>query len=62
MVHRQMTNYIKLIKEKYPHHFKNKKVLECGSLDIHGNNRIYFQDCDYLGIDLGEGKNSRRDM
>jgi len=23
----------------------------------YGNNRIYFQDCDYLGIDLGEGKN-----
>jgi len=30
--------------------------LEVGSLDINGSVRIVFERCDYLGVDLGEGK------
>jgi SAM-dependent methyltransferase len=26
-------------------------------LDINGNNRYLFEDCHYLGVDLGEGEN-----
>ena len=37
--------------------FKNKKVLDCGSLDINGNNRHMFTNCEYIGIDVGSGKN-----
>ena len=37
--------------------FINKKVLDCGSLDINGNNRHMFTDCEYIGIDVGTGKN-----
>jgi SAM-dependent methyltransferase len=32
-------------------------VLDIGSLDINGNNRYLFEQCDYTGIDIGEGPN-----
>jgi SAM-dependent methyltransferase len=35
--------------------FKNKKVLDIGSLNINGSCRDYFTDCDYTGVDLSEG-------
>ena len=35
---------------------ENRKVLEVGSLDINGTVRIFFDNCDYTGLDLGEGK------
>jgi SAM-dependent methyltransferase len=31
--------------------------LDCGSLDINGSNRYLFENCEYIGIDIGEGKN-----
>lgn len=37
--------------------YKNKSVLDVGSIDINGNNRYLFEDCDYTGLDIGEGKN-----
>ena len=57
MAHLQQQNFCLSIKNKYPIFFKNKKVLDCGSLDINGNNRYLFTDCEYLGIDVGMGKN-----
>jgi SAM-dependent methyltransferase len=39
----------------YPQYFANAKVLEVGSHDINGSNRILFQSCDYTGIDIAEG-------
>lgn len=32
-------------------------VLDCGSLDINGNNKVYFSGAFYIGLDLGPGKN-----
>jgi SAM-dependent methyltransferase len=47
--------YVSSIKSNYPDYFKNKKVLEVGSLDINGSVRIFFDECEYTGIDVGEG-------
>lgn len=41
----------------YPDYFKGKAVLDVGSLDINGNNKVLFDDCDYTGIDLSPGPN-----
>lgn len=43
----------------FPHYepFNKAKVLDCGSLDINGNNRFLFLDCDYTGIDIQKGRN-----
>jgi autotransporter strand-loop-strand O-heptosyltransferase len=57
MAHKEQRDFCLRVKEKLPHFFKNKKVLDIGSLDINGSNRDLFEDCNYLGLDVGEGKN-----
>lgn len=42
---------------RYARFFRDQRVLDVGSLDINGNNRYLFRDCDYTGIDLGAGPN-----
>jgi SAM-dependent methyltransferase len=56
MAHQQQFDYIKKLKLKYPTYFSSKKVLEVGSLNINGSIRPLFTECDYLGIDVGPGK------
>jgi hypothetical protein len=38
-------------------YFIDKCVLDVGSLDINGNNRYLFDNCEYTGLDIGEGPN-----
>jgi hypothetical protein len=57
MAHQAQIDYINSVKDNHPKFFKNKSVLDVGSMDINGNNTIHFTDCDYLGLDIGEGKN-----
>jgi len=57
MAHKEQRDFCFRVKEKFPEYFKNKKVLDIGSLDINGSNKDLFEDCNYLGIDVGEGKN-----
>lgn len=57
MAHKEQRDFCLRVKEKHPDYFRNKKVLDIGSLDINGSNRDLFENCNYLGIDVGEGKN-----
>jgi SAM-dependent methyltransferase len=57
MAHKEQIEYCKKIKNKLPNFFKNTNVLDIGSLDINGSNRYLFEDCRYVGIDVGSGKN-----
>lgn len=57
MAHKEQKAFCETVKSKYPTYFKDKKVLDIGSLDINGSNRYLFENCKYIGIDLGEGKN-----
>lgn len=58
MAHKAQFDYCnKVAKELFPNMFIGKKVLDCGSLDINGNNHHMFTNCDYTGIDVGPGKN-----
>lgn len=54
-MHTEVMDFIAKIKAEHPHFFKNKIVLEVGSLDLNGSPRQFFDDCLYTGIDLGEG-------
>ena len=56
MAHQQQFNFVSRCQQRYPNAFFKAKVLEVGSLDINGSVRQFFTDCDYLGIDVGEGK------
>lgn len=57
MAHEEQKNYCIKIKQQFPHFFKGNNVLDVGSLDINGNNRFLFENCSYLGIDVGDGLN-----
>jgi autotransporter strand-loop-strand O-heptosyltransferase len=57
MAHKQQRDFCIKVKERYTESFKNKKVLDIGSLDINGSNRFLFEDCEYIGLDVGEGNN-----
>lgn len=57
MAHLQQITFCTSIKTQFPSFFKDKIVLDIGSLDINGNNQYLFEDCLYLGIDLNLGKN-----
>lgn len=57
MAHKIQREFCLSILEKLPEYFKNKRVLDIGSVDINGNNRYLFTDCDILGIDLMMGPN-----
>lgn len=56
-MHKEVRIYCESVKKRFPEKFKNKDILECGSLDINGNNRYLFEGGLYCGIDICEGKN-----
>ena len=56
MAHRQQFDFVQKVKLKHPTYFFQQKVLEVGSLNINGTVRDFFSYCDYLGIDVGPGR------
>jgi len=54
--HPAQNDYIKYVKDKFPDYFHKKQVLEVGSLNINGTVRDFFTECNYIGIDVAEGK------
>lgn len=57
MAHVEQAEFCRRIASRWPHLFKGKRVIDCGSLDINGNNRYLFSGGSYLGIDIVEGAN-----
>ena len=57
MAHKAQVDYCLSVKNKFPNFFKNTKVVDFGSLNINGCNKEFFEDCEYIGLDLGEGPN-----
>ena len=56
MAHSQQVRFLNFVRETLPDYFKGQKVLEVGSLDINGSVRGLFIDCEYIGIDVADGK------
>jgi len=54
-MHQEVRDFILKTKKKYPKYFKNRNVLEFGSLDFNGTPREYFINCKYIGIDRTRG-------
>lgn len=57
MSHIQEKVFCLNVQLKYPEAFRNKRVLDVGSLDVNGCNKYLFKNCEYIGLDLSEGKN-----
>ena len=56
MSHPAQMQFVASLKERFPDYFIRKDVLEIGSLNINGSIREFFQQCVYLGVDIGPGK------
>jgi hypothetical protein len=56
MSHPNQMTFVQSVRSFFPDSFTNKKVLEIGSLNINGSVRQFFNNCEYLGVDIGEGK------
>tara|TARA_B100000965_G_C19550052_1_gene739587 strand:- start:101 stop:724 length:624 start_codon:yes stop_codon:yes gene_type:complete len=55
MAHDYQLEFVEYVKDNNEDFFSNKRVLEVGSLNINGTVRDLFNDCNYIGIDVGEG-------
>ncbi len=55
MAHREQIEFVKSVKNQFPQHFQNAKVLEVGSRIVCGTCRGLFDDCNYTGIDMEPG-------
>tara|TARA_R100000951_G_scaffold107775_1_gene103445 strand:+ start:196 stop:789 length:594 start_codon:yes stop_codon:yes gene_type:complete len=55
MAHKEQRNFLDKTKLKFPSAFKNCKVLDIGSFDVNGNEKPWFDDCDFIGLDLLPG-------
>jgi len=57
MSHKAQIEFCQNVKRKYPDYFTGKRVLDAGSMYINGDNKYLFHQCNYIGVDLGEGRN-----
>ena len=55
-MHREQFDFVQSVRQKHPYYFQNKFVLEIGSLNLNGSVRQLFNNCNYIGIDVGPGK------
>lgn len=54
-MHNEQAVFVQTLKNTYPHYFNNCSILEVGSCNINGTIRDYFENCEYVGIDVGPG-------
>ena len=57
MSHKEQRMFIGDVRDKFPKYFVGGNVVDFGSLDINGNNKVFFDLCNYTGVDIGEGRN-----
>jgi SAM-dependent methyltransferase len=55
-MHHEVIDFLSKTKERFPEYFNNKKILELGSLNINGTPRIFFENCEYVGVDRISGR------
>ena len=57
MAHIAQREFCQSVQRRFPTWFAHGSVLDCGSLDLNGNNRYLFTGGTYLGLDVAHGKN-----
>lgn len=56
MAHPEQLKFVERVKQHAGSFFCKQRVLEVGSLDLNGSVRIFFEECDYVGVDVAPGK------
>lgn len=57
MAHSAQIEFTVSLKQLLPLFFEKTRVLDIGSQDINGNNKIFFLDPEYTGVDVSAGNN-----
>lgn len=58
MAHLRQRQFCESVQQRFKRFFRRVSVLDCGSLDINGNNRYLFDlNSTYTGIDIVKGEN-----
>lgn len=57
MAHQQQADFCLSVRSRWPDLFRERIVVDIGSLDINGNNQFLFEDSLYIGVDLAPGRN-----
>jgi len=55
MAHQAQFDFMEKVRGAFPQHFRSRRVLEIGSLDINGSVRRFFDRCEYVGLDVAPG-------
>lgn len=55
MAHWEQEEFIRRVKQAFPECFTSRRVVEIGSGEIRGSVRRFFDDCEYLGVDVAPG-------
>jgi SAM-dependent methyltransferase len=55
MAHKEQINFVNYVKKNFPNYFENKKVLGIGTFNVCGTEDVFFENCDYKGLDIAEG-------
>ena len=56
MAHPAQMNYVKSVKQRHGKYFNESRVLEIGSLNVNGSFRELFNNSDYTGVDIVQGR------
>ena len=56
MAHVEQWDFCRKIKSKFPNNFNKIRVLDIGAFDVNGNEEFLFDNCDFVGLDIGPGK------
>ena len=56
MSHPAQMVFVEKVRATFPECFVRSTVLEIGSLNLNGSIRQFFQQCIYVGVDIGPGK------
>jgi len=57
MAHPAQRAFFEKVKKKYPDNFYGVRVIDFGSLDVNGSLKDLFENSEYVGVDIHEGKN-----
>jgi len=55
MAHFQQQKFVEAVRAAFPEFFTSCKVLEIGSWNVTGTVRKFFENCEYLGVDVAAG-------
>lgn len=56
-MHPEARSFLDFVKSQFPEYYSHKKVLDVGGGDINGNNRNYFDNCEYDANDVYKAPN-----